>query len=192
MKLSAAIIVRLWLGKVPTCRRIGIARQFYSTAGIWGRGRPSEHSKHAQGKAIRNPAPADAVIPDWRLNRGQCSNRAIEVFPPTFVVTSLSSTVVFAPARRSNFWEYPSQRITVMRGGKQTVFTRTQFALELWPGKHRNVVGRSRQSGPSLDFASGEIIEEFLKDLAGCNVFIIGGGVIVLNDARIFLSIHIR
>jgi hypothetical protein len=62
-------------------------------------------------------------------------------------VTSLSSTVVFAPARQSNFWECPSQRITVMRGRKQYVFRRTQFALELWQGKRRKVVELSQAKG---------------------------------------------
>jgi hypothetical protein len=159
-KLSAAIIVRPGLGKVPACRRIGIAHQFYSMADFLGKGHPSGHSRHAQGKAIRNPAPAVAAIPDWRLNRGQCSSRAIEVFPPVFVVTSLSSTVVFAPARRSNFWECPSQRVTVMRAGGQYVFTHTHFALELRPGKRRNVVGMSRAKGARANFRA-EIIINF-------------------------------
>jgi hypothetical protein len=151
-KLSAVIIVRPWLEKVPACRRIGIARQFYSTADFWEKGRPSGHPTHAQGKVIRNPAPAAVVIPNWRLNRGQCSSRAIEAFPPTFVVTSLSSTVVFAPAHQSNFWECQSQSITVMRGRKQYVFRRTQFALELWHGKRRSVVGLSRAKGVKRRF----------------------------------------
>lgn len=148
-KLSAAIIVRPWLGKVPACRRIGTAHQFYSMADFLGKGHPSGHSRHAQGKAIRNPAPAVAAILDWRLNRGQCSIRAIEVFPPVFVVTSLSSTVVFAPARRSNFWKCPSQRVTVMRAGEQVVFTPTQFALALWPGTFRNAVEMNRAKSAS-------------------------------------------
>lgn len=173
-KLPATIIVRPWLGRVPAYRRIGIARQFYSMADFWGKDRPNGRPGHAQGKAIRNPVLAAAVIPSWRLNRGQCSNRAVEAFLPTFVVTSLSSTVVFAPVRRSSFWECPSQRITVMRAGEQYVFTCTQFALVLWPGKRRNVVGMSQQMVPRADFAS-KIIEDFLKDLAGCNVFIIDG-----------------
>lgn len=142
--LLGTIIVRPWLGKVPTYRRTGIAHQFYSMADFWERDRPSRHPGHAQGKVIRNPAPAAAAIPSWRLNRGQCSSRATEVFPPVFVVTSLSSTVVFAPATRSNFWECPSQRVTVMRVGKQVVFTRTQFALALWPEKRRNAAGMNR------------------------------------------------
>ncbi len=128
-KRSTVIIVRPWLEKVPTCHPIGIAHQFCSTADFWERGRPSGHPRHAQGKAIRNPAPAAAAIPDLRLNRDQCSSRAIEVFPPVFVVTSLSSTVVFAPASQLYFWGCPSQRVTVMRAGEQVVFTPTQFAL---------------------------------------------------------------
>lgn len=164
MKLPTAI-VRLWLGKVPTCHRTGIAHQFCSTADFWGKVRPSGHPGHAQDKAIRNPAPAAAVIQGWRLNRGQCSNHATEAFPPIFVVTSLSSTVVFAPARQSNFWECPSQRVTVMCVGQQAVFTRTRFALEFWPGKRRNAVGVNRAKGAKPNVCA-EIIISFFERFA--------------------------
>jgi hypothetical protein len=146
MKTTATITVRLWLEKAPVYRLIGTARQFCSGAGFWGTTHPGALPRRVPDKSIRNPARAVAETQGWPANRGQCSSRVIEVFPPVVAVTSLSSTVVFAPAHRSNFLGYPSQCITVAGGERESVFTLTQYLLEfVWKGC-RTVTGMNRKA----------------------------------------------
>jgi hypothetical protein len=138
--------------------------------------------------AIHEPVPGTTAIPDCQLNRGQSSNRTTEVYQPAFVVTGLYSTVVFAPASRSNLGKCLSKRVMVTCAGEQLVFPCKKFALEPSQAKFRNGVGMNRTIGTKINFRRETITGFFLKDLSGFNVLVLAGCHRFKQCVKIFIN----
>lgn len=123
-----SVTVRRGLEKSPVCPPTEIAPRFCLAADFSGINHPAGFQAHAPDKAFHNPAPAAAVIPDWRANPGLCSNRATEVSWLKHPATSPSSSAVSALVGRSNSLGWQSRPATLTRARRKTVFTHTQMA----------------------------------------------------------------
>jgi hypothetical protein len=124
-KNAAAIFRHVW-EKRETCLQIGIEPRLYSKAGFWGTNLQLEFLKPVPNKAFHSLAPGVEEIPDWQANRGLCSIRAIVILLPNNPVTTLFSGAFSSLAGRLNFLGYQSQRKTVARTSRNSVFAYTQ------------------------------------------------------------------